>query len=90
MNKKVIYECEFCNQLYENQDECLNHELAIHLHITKDIYEQWEKLQEEVERCSSIVYQTNNEETRSNFDKAVDKIITFEKENYLPKMKRLR
>ena len=90
MHRRVMYGCEFCNKLYEDQDECLNHEITAHLHTTRKIYEKWEKLQKEVYFCSSAVYQTNNTETRSKYDKAVEKIIAFEEKYNLPKMKILR
>ena len=81
MITKTIYKCERCNKTSENIDDIQQCE-ASHLGLTLIEYRHYEDLKFRVQAYSEIVIRENNERTRQQRTKAIEKLIEFEKEHF--------
>ena len=80
MKQYMVYECENCGYTSRNRDDILRCE-ASHLNISVEIMLEWDDMKQKVRHLSAIRLGCCNEQTRYDFDNAVEKLIAFEKEN---------
>lgn len=79
--KEIIYfKCETYGKLSENREEILQCE-ASHYGLTVAEKQEWDSLKEECRYACATVIRTNNEETRKEFDSAIEKCMNFEREH---------
>ena len=74
-----FFRCGLCEQNFFDSVSCLDHELT-HLNISRDIYEEWKRLKDSAEYNSRVIMRTKNEVTENAFNKAVERLIDFEKQ----------
>lgn len=75
--KEIIYfKCETYGKLSENREEILQCE-ASHYGLTVAEKQEWDSLKEECRYAGATVIRTNNEETRKEFDSAIEKCMNF-------------
>lgn len=82
MKKYTVYACETCGYESKSYDEMEAHEAA-HLGLTVKELHDYNALKSFAKYMGTVVSSTNNEETRSKFDKAIEDLIMFEKEHDL-------
>lgn len=78
MRQKTAYECEFCGNTYIAQDVCEECE-AHHFGLSRKEYLDWRILNKDAAYAGKIMGRCCNEYTRSNFDRAIEKLVSFEK-----------
>lgn len=79
--KEIIYfKCETCGKLSEDREEILQCE-ASHYGLTVVEKQEWDSLKEECRYAGATVTRTNNEETRKEFDSAIEKCMNFERQH---------
>lgn len=79
--KEIIYfKCETCGKLSEDRKEILQCE-ASHYGLTVAEKQKWDNLKEECRCAGATVSRINNEETRKEFDSAIEKCMNFEREH---------
>ena len=79
--KEIIYfKYETCDKLSEDREEILQCE-ASHYGLTIAEKQEWDSLKEECRYAGATVIRTNNEETRKEFDSAIEKCMNFEREH---------
>lgn len=77
-----MFQCDKCDYSSTNKEECLAHE-AKHFKLSVSDYEIWEQLTKNAERAGWVVGNTNNPETRKNFDEAIQVLVNFEQQHNL-------
>lgn len=82
MKRYQIYVCEVCGKESRDRDEIERCE-ASHLGLSVEEKHAWDALKYIAQSCGSIVYDTNNRKTRAAYDKAIEKLVEFEKEHGL-------
>lgn len=80
MKQYTVYVCENCGYESGDVEEMRKHE-ASHLGLTVEEMESYRALKSFASYMVSVVASRNNEETRSKFDEAVEKLVAFEKEH---------
>lgn len=80
MKQYTMYVCETCGYESRDAEDVRKHE-ASHLGLTLEELKAYRELKSFVAYTGSVISKTNNKETRSEFDKAVEKLMDFEKEH---------
>lgn len=85
MRSKIVYYCEICHRKnidFSDEDRHVveTHE-ASHYNLSVDEYREWNALKKEAEQQGCSVMITNNERTRSAFDKACEDLTDFERKH---------
>ena len=80
MKQYTVYVCETCGYESRDVEDMRKHE-ASHLGLTVEEMESYRALKSFAAYMGSVVANRNNEETRSKFDEAVEKLVAFEKEH---------
>lgn len=79
--KQIIYfKCETCGKLSKDREEILQCE-ASHCGLTVAEKHEWDNLKEKCRYAGATVSRTNNEETRKEFDSAIERCMNFEREH---------
>ena len=76
----TMYVCETCGFECKDATEMMKHE-ASHLGLTVDEFEQYNALKGHVRYMASRLYDTNNPDTREQYDTVVEALIAFKKEH---------
>lgn len=82
MKTRMIFECDKCGKKSSDRDEIMKCE-ASHLGLTVVEMEEWERLKADVRYKGTIVSTYKNENTDRDFDKAIYRLMEFEKEHGL-------
>lgn len=82
MKQYATYVCETCGYESTSFDDMEEHE-ASHLGLTVKEMHDYHALKSFARYMGTVIYCVNNEETNAKFNKAVDDLITFEKEHGL-------
>lgn len=80
MKQIIYYECEKCKKRSLDRREIMKCE-ASHYGLTIAEKQEWDKLKEDCRFAGATVSRINNEETRKEFDNAIEKCMQFEKEH---------
>lgn len=80
MKQYTVFVCDTCGYESRDCDDMRNHE-ASHLGLTVEEMESYMALKSFAAYMGSVVSSKNNEETRSKFDEAIEKLLAFEKEH---------
>ena len=75
MKTKTVYQCELCGKEYCSSVEAISCE-ASHLHLSKDEYAEYLRLQKKVEDAKAAVL--NHNKKPSDSSKALKAVIDFE------------
>ena len=78
MKRIMVYVCEKCGKQSQNIEEILKCEAA-HFGLTLDEMKEWQALEAKAKQAGAIVYNIKNEQTEKDYDKAIDKLMVFEK-----------
>lgn len=78
MKQYTVYVCETCGYESKSFDDMEEHE-ASHLGLTVTEMDEYRALKFFVNYKRSITYLRNNEDTRRDFDSAVEQLVAFEK-----------
>lgn len=76
---KTYYQCEHCPNVFTNRKDCIEHECKYHLHISIEDYKKLQQLEQAVKKASRMISVTKNQQTEEAYDKAINDLITFEK-----------
>lgn len=82
MKSFIMYQCETCGKQSREKEEIEKCE-ADHLGLTLFEYREYRDLERKVEYCGYKISSWNNEQTRRDFDDAINNIIDFEKQHGL-------
>lgn len=85
MRTILKFMCEKCRAVYDTPREALFCE-AGHYHLTVEEYDQWLALQKLAADAGRIVGIQKNEQTDSDFDAAIQKLLDFERAHKLNKV----
>ena len=77
MKYYTMYVCETCGYESKSVDDMETHE-AGHLGLTVSELHEYRALKSFAEYTGSVLYCTNNENTRAAFDKAIEDLVAFE------------
>ena len=77
------YKCIYCEQRFPTYNTCLEHECKEHLHISIEIYHEWEELKNAVARASHLVSTTKNAMTDHQFDETINALMAFEEKHHI-------
>ena len=77
MIEVTYYKCEKCGKVSEDMDEILACE-ASHYGLSVREKKEWDELKEACRLAGSVVAQTNNEETRKEYDEVIASCIKYE------------
>ncbi len=77
MRMYQMYVCSYCGRESQDGDEIESCE-ARHFGLTVKEKHEWDVLKANAKYCGSVVYDTNNEETRKAYDDAIHKLCEFE------------
>ena len=80
MKQYIVYVCETCGFESKNYNEMREHE-STHLGLSVKEMNIYKKLKLDACNMGILVSFTNNKETRSKFDKAIEDLTAFEKEH---------
>lgn len=78
MKQCIIYECETCGKQSKDKQEIIECE-CIHIGLTVAEKKTYDFLKEKVKHTGRVVSITKNEETDREFEKAIDRLLEFEK-----------
>lgn len=82
MKTKYIYICEFCCYESDCAIDVETHEAGhIGNGLSLEQYRDWKGMKSIVSDLSARVYLTKNSETEESLDKAISKLLAFEKEH---------
>lgn len=82
MRQYTMYVCETCGYESRSFDDIEQHE-ANHLGLTVKELHDYNALKSFARYMGSTVANTNNEETRKKFDKAIEDLVNFEMEHHI-------
>lgn len=82
MKMYQTYVCEKCGKESTSPEEIEQCEAA-HMGLTVGEMHAYQSLKSEAKYFGSMVYRTNNEDTRKAFNDAIEKLVDFEKEHGL-------
>lgn len=77
MKRYTMYVCETCGYESKSFDDMEEHE-ASHLGLTVEELHEYHALKSFAEYMGKYLSHTNNEETRTKFDNAIENLIAFE------------
>lgn len=83
MKMRTLYACEHCGAESTDRDEI---ELCEARHLGLNTLEEkhtYDALKAAAQYAGSVVANTNNDQTREYFDKAVEALIAFEQEHHM-------
>ena len=78
MKQYTVYVCETCGYESKSFDDMEKHE-ASHLGLTVEEFYEYTGLKYIASYKGSIMFFRNNEDTRRDFDSAVERLVAFEK-----------
>ena len=77
------WKCSCCNHVFDDYNECFEHEATTHHHLSVDDFRKWERLTQRVRHTSYLVYCTKNKQTDAAYDKACEDLTHFEQNHHL-------
>lgn len=80
MKSYIVYECENCGKTSKNKEDIIRCE-ASHINVSLETMLMWKTLQQKVKYFSSAMLNHCNDQTRFDYDNAVEQLVAFEKEN---------
>lgn len=82
MKTVMKFQCDKCRRVYDTPGEALTCEAA-HYGLTREEYDKWLALKKLAAEAGKINGIRKNAQTDMNFDVAVNKLVSFEKEHQL-------
>lgn len=85
MRMYQVYVCEHCGK------ESLSHDAieeceAAHMGLTVEEKHTWDALKSAAKYFGSVLSITNNEQTRTAYDNAIEKLVSFERLHRIPSL----
>lgn len=80
MKSYIMYVCEICGFESKDDKEVEKCERE-HYGLTEEEMKHYKKLKADSAHAGAVLYSTNNEKTRKEFNDAIENLIKFEKEH---------
>lgn len=80
MEYNTVYTCSTCGYECKDYDKMKKHEAA-HLGLSVDKMESYKALKSFASYMGAVADKLDNEETRNSYNRAVERVVAFEKES---------